>query len=77
MRASDLTRAQAHVIQQRLRPMVAYLLKLEERCEQRSFPRDDQFFLKVKRAHDALHDLFLECHEVGTSGTGRKPGNGK
>ena len=40
--------------------------------EQRNFPRDDQFFRKVKRAHDALHDLFLECHELGTSGTGRK-----
>jgi hypothetical protein len=25
-----------------------------------------------KRAHDALHDLFLECHELGTKGVGRR-----
>ena len=57
--------------------MVAYLLKLEERCEQRNSARDDQFFRKGKLAHDAMHDLFLECHELGTSGTGRRTNKGR
>ena len=56
-------RHQPHVIQSKLGPMVAYLTLLEERMEQRDFPRDDKLFVMVKRAHDAVRDLFLECHE--------------
>ncbi len=72
MDSTNITAKQAHAIHQRLRPMVAYLLKLEERMEQRDFPRDDKLYQLVKRAHDAVHALFLETHELGTSGTGRR-----
>jgi hypothetical protein len=40
--------------------------------EQRDFPRDDKLYRLTKRAHRALHDLFLECHELGTAGNGRR-----
>ena len=73
MKSTDLTPDQAHAIHKRLRPMVAYLLLLEERMEQRDFPRDDKLYQLVKRAHNALHDLFLETHELGCKGVGRRP----
>ena len=31
--------------------------------EQRDFPRNDRLYRIVKRAHNAIHDLFLETHE--------------
>jgi hypothetical protein len=71
MRSNDLTPEQAHAIHERLRPIVAYLLKLEERMEERDFPRDDQLYRMVKQAHDAVHALFLETHELGCKGVGR------
>jgi hypothetical protein len=73
MKSTDLTPAQAHAIHERLRPMVAYQLKLEERMEERDFPRDEKLYRLVKQAHDALHDLFLEAHELGCKGVGRRP----
>jgi hypothetical protein len=27
----------------------------------------------VKRAHDAVHHLFMEAHELGCDGVGRRP----
>jgi hypothetical protein len=70
MESSDLTPEQAHAIHEQLRPMVAYLLKLEERMEERDFPQDDELYPMVKRAHDAAHALFLETHELGCEGVG-------
>ena len=73
MKESDLTPDQAHAIHQRLRPMVAYLLLLEERMEQRDFPRDDKLYQLVKRRTMRLHEVFLETHELGCKGVGRRP----
>jgi hypothetical protein len=72
MRAEDLTRDQAHAIHERLRPMAAYLTLLEERMEQRDFPRDDKLYRVVKRVRDAVQDVFLETHALGTPGMVRK-----
>ena len=44
--------------------MVANLLRLEEWMDERDFPRDDELFVLVKRAHNAMHDLFNETHEL-------------
>jgi hypothetical protein len=73
MKSTDLTPNQAHAIHKRLGPMVPCLLKLEERMKQRDFPRDDKLFLMVKRAHHALHSLFLETHERACRGVGQRP----
>jgi homoserine O-acetyltransferase len=39
----------------------------------RDFPQDDKLYRLVKRAHDAVHELFLETHEMGCKGVGRGP----
>ena len=72
MKSTDLTPDQAHAIHRKLDPMVAYLTLLEERMEQRDFPRDDKLYRLTKRAYAALHELFLETHELSTIGTGRR-----
>ena len=36
----------------------------EEWMDERDFPRDDELFVLVKRAHNAMHDLFNETHEL-------------
>ncbi len=72
MKATGLTQDQARAIYQRLQPMVGFLLKLQERMEQRGFERDDKFFRLAKRAYDATHELFLEAHHLSSSGVGRK-----
>jgi hypothetical protein len=41
--------------------------------EQRDFPRDDKLYWLVKRARDAVQDVFLETHALGRPGMGRKP----
>jgi len=53
-------------------PLPIYLPLFEERMEQRDFPRDHKLYRLTKRAHDALRELFLECHELGTTGDGRR-----
>ena len=40
--------------------------------EQRDFPRDDKRYWLATRAHDALHDVLLETHELGCKGVGRR-----
>ena len=78
MKEADLTPDQANKIHNRLRPMVAYLTLLEQRMEARDFPRGDRLYQLTKRARNALHDLFLETHELGCNGgVGRKPDKGK
>lgn len=72
MKSTDLMPDQAHAIHRKLGPMVAYLTLLEERMEQRDFPRDDKLYRMVERAHDAVHALFLETHEIGCKGVGRR-----
>ena len=52
--------------------VVAYLLWLEKRTEERNFPPDDRLFVLVKRTHNALHDLFVETHELGCKVVGRQ-----
>jgi hypothetical protein len=41
--------------------------------EQRDFSREDSLFALVQQSHDAVRDLFLECHELGSGGMGRQP----
>jgi len=62
MKSTDLTPDHAHAIHRKLGPMVAYLTLLEERMEQRDFPRDDKLYRLVKRACDAVQDVFLETY---------------
>jgi hypothetical protein len=73
MDSQNLNRDQAEAIHDRLWPMMAHLLKLEDRMDGRDFPRDDKRYRLVKRAHDALHDVFFETHEMGCKGVGRRP----
>ena len=69
MKSTDLTPVQCQAIRKRLRTTVVYLAKLEDRMEQRDFPRDDKLFALVQQAHDAVRDLFLECNKLGTGRT--------
>jgi hypothetical protein len=38
----------------------------------RGFPEDDELFVLVKLAHEALHDLFIATHYRSCKNVGRK-----
>ena len=75
MRSTNVTPRPAHAIHDRLRPIMACLLQLEERMEQRDVPRDGQLFALVQHAHDAARKLFLETHNVACKDVGRRRGH--
>ena len=71
MRSEDLTHAQAQALKERLRPMLAYLGRLEKRMHKRRFPPDDKLVHLVRDAYNAMHALNVEVHYLScTSGVG-------
>jgi hypothetical protein len=73
MRCEDLTREQAQVLKNKLRPMLSYLGRLKERMCRRGFVADDRLLAAVCRAEDAVHALTVEVHylSVGDGVVGR------
>jgi hypothetical protein len=71
MQSTDLTRDQAKAVQQKLEPMLAYLNKLRHRMQNKGFPLDDQLWITVSKAQQAMQDLMTElrCGEY----KGRRP----
>ena len=72
MRSSDLTPDQAHAIDKRLGSMSRTCSSSKSAWSSGDFPRDDKLYRMVKRAHNAMHDLFLDLHEIGCKGVGRR-----
>jgi hypothetical protein len=60
MQSTDLTRDQAKAVQQKLEPMLAYLNKLQHRMQNKGFPLDDQLWVTVSKAQQAMQDLVTE-----------------
>jgi hypothetical protein len=54
MQSTDLTRDQAKAIQQKLEPM------LRHRMQNKGFPLDDQLWVSVSQAHEAMQKLITE-----------------
>jgi hypothetical protein len=72
MRSEDLTPAQAQALKEKLRPMLAYLGRLEKRMHKRRFPPDDKLVHLVRHAYNAMHALNVEIHYLScTSGVGQ------
>ena len=72
MRSDDLTPVQAQALKEKLRPMLAYLGRLEKRMHKRRFPPDDKLVHLVRDAYNAMHALNVEIHYLScTSGVGR------
>jgi hypothetical protein len=71
MRSEDLTPGQAQALKERLRPMLAYLGRLEKRMHKRHFPPDDKLVHLVRDAYNAMHALNVEVHYLSCiSGAG-------
>jgi hypothetical protein len=62
MQSSDLTKAQARALKNKLAPMLGYLNRLKRRMVRRGFPPDDPLLVAARRAEDALHALHVEAH---------------
>ncbi len=62
MRSDDITPAQAEQIKAKVRPMMGYLGRLMKRIHKRRFPHDDQLFITVVKAYDAIHELNVHLH---------------
>jgi hypothetical protein len=74
MVTDDLTTDQAKQLQERIRPMLAYLYKLRARMEKRGFPRDDNLRQLVERAYESVFCLSNELHYLSCkTGVGRPP----
>lgn len=71
MNSRDLTKAQANAVHEQLRPMVGHLHKLQDRMDQRGFPIDDELYLLVKKAREAMDELFIATHYLGCDNVGR------
>ena len=71
MKSTDLQKWQIARIQESVAKGMKYLSKLRGRMDQTFLPADD-LFVKVRAAHDAMHDLCVELHYLSCSrGVGR------
>ena len=74
MESSNLTLAQAAVVNKSIRRHLNYLYRLQTRMVQVGFLPADPLFVKVKAAYDAVFDLFIDLHYRGcSSGVGHSP----
>jgi hypothetical protein len=73
MNSDDLSRKQAGELFDRIRPMLLYLVKLEQRMVKRKFPPDDELRILVAKARSAIYDLRQDLHQRSASGIPRTP----
>ena len=71
MDSDAITKDQAKKLLKVVAPAKAYLHRLRERMEKVGFPPDDKLYLKVCKAQDALHDLWVSLHYLSVDGAGR------
>jgi hypothetical protein len=62
MDSSRLTSDQLDARSGKVAPILAYLNALQERMERTGFPPDDELYLLVKQANDAVHRLRIDLH---------------
>lgn len=68
MDSKDLTREQAQAISKSLFRLANYLYRLKSRMEKKGFLPNDELYLKVKAAYDAVFELSIDLHYRGCSG---------
>jgi hypothetical protein len=74
MQSTDLTRAQARALKNKLQPMLGYLSRLKRRMVRRGFPNDDRLMRAVVEAENAMHALSVETHYLSMNdGKAEKP----
>jgi hypothetical protein len=71
MNSRNLTKRQAGQLLEDLRPMTAYLHRLQARMIDRGFPPGDPFLQIVGKAYDAMRDLLAEAHYMSCENIGR------
>ena len=62
MDSSDLTPAQAAIVNKSIRRHLNYLYRLMSRMNRVGFKPNDPLIVKVKAAYDALFDLSIDLH---------------
>ena len=78
MDSKDLTTEQAQAIRKSLFRLANYLYRLKSRMERVGFRPNDELYLKVKAAYDAVFELSIDLHYRGcSSGVGRSPKKGE
>jgi hypothetical protein len=71
MQRDDITTEQARQLHERLYGSLNFLTRLRERMERRGFEPDDELFLLVSDAQDAVFHLRMNLHYLGCrSGVG-------
>jgi hypothetical protein len=74
MKYTELTTAQAAAFQQRVQPMLRFLLLCRKRLDARGFDPNGKLYRAVSTAYDAMYHLHMELHyESCGRGMGRPP----
>jgi hypothetical protein len=68
-----LTREQAAALNERIGPMVAYLVRLRERMTKVGFPMVDPLYQSAREAEIAIRDLWVKLHYASCAGGVGKP----
>jgi hypothetical protein len=71
MDSRTIQRWQAEKLHRTLQPTLGFLHRLRDRMLKAGFLPDDPLFVRVCRAYDALHRLFIDLHYLSCDGTGR------
>jgi hypothetical protein len=68
-----LTREQAAALQERIGPMVNYIVRLRERATKVGFAPADEFHQVVRKAEEAIRHLWILLHYASCVGGVGKP----
>lgn len=71
MDSRNLTKLQAARLLEDIRPMAAYLHRLQARMIERGFPQGDPLLQIVGTAYDGMRDLLAEAHYLSCDNVGR------
>jgi hypothetical protein len=64
MTSDDITKSQAKIISDKLRPGANHLARLHRLMQQTGFSRRDKLYQLVEKAHDAMRQLCSELHHL-------------
>jgi hypothetical protein len=70
MDRDTIKKSHAKKISGALFPGMNYLYRLRERMQKVGFPHNDQLYLLVCKAYDAMHHLSVEAHCLSCDGVG-------
>lgn len=71
MDSRNLTKRQAAQLLEDIRPMTAYLHRLQARMIERGFPPGDPLLQIVGKTYDGMRDLLAEAHYLSCDNVGR------